>query len=96
MTDYITEAGTIHWDRAEKFIELLGNHEKQVFQGRIDEIDYQRQRKGGGGQSARGGEDAKNDRNRDLTKTVTVSQEAQMLLEGEVGEGGDDRGALSA
>ena len=27
---------------------------------------------------------------------MTVSQEAQMLLEGEVGEGGDDRGALSA
>ena len=24
MSDYITEAGTIHWDRAEKFIELLG------------------------------------------------------------------------
>ena len=94
MTDYITEAGTIHWDRAEKFIELLGNHEKQVFQGRIDEIDYQRQRRGG--PNARGGEETKSDRNRDLTKTVTVSQEAQMLLEGEVGEGGDDRGALTA
>ena len=31
MTDYITEAGTIHWDRAETFIELLGAHEKEVF-----------------------------------------------------------------
>lgn len=27
MDDYITEAGTIHWDRAEKFIALLGGHE---------------------------------------------------------------------
>lgn len=31
MEDYITDSGTIHWDRAEKFIELLGAHEKQVF-----------------------------------------------------------------
>ena len=61
MDDYITEAGTIHWDRAEKFIELLGNHEKKVFQGRIDEISYKNKRDG---------------RSREVTKTVTVSAEA--------------------
>ena len=27
LDDYITNAGVIHWDRAEKFIELLGSHE---------------------------------------------------------------------
>ena len=27
MTDYITDNGTIHWDRAEPFIAILGNHE---------------------------------------------------------------------
>lgn len=70
MSDYITEAGTIHWDRAEKFIELLGTHEKTVFQGRIDEIDYKKNR---------------DRRGRDVTKTVTVSQESAMLLEGEAG-----------
>jgi len=63
MDDYITEAGTIHWDRAEKFIELLGAHEKQVFQGRIDEINYQSRRNGGGR------------RGQEMTKTVTVSSE---------------------
>ena len=81
MDDYITNSGTIHWDRAEKFIEVLAAHEKQVFQGRIDEIDYRNK------DSRRGGN------NRDLTKTVTVSAEAQMLLESETGtgEGGLER-----
>ena len=27
MQDYITESGMIHWDRAERFIEMLGEHE---------------------------------------------------------------------
>ena len=31
MTDYITHQGVIHWDRAEKFIQLLGEHEQDVF-----------------------------------------------------------------
>jgi len=38
MTDYITDSGVIHWDRAEKFIGLLGAHEATVFSDRIDEI----------------------------------------------------------
>lgn len=40
MDDYITEAGTIFWDRAEKFIGLLGDLENEVFSNRIDEINY--------------------------------------------------------
>jgi len=71
MTDYITDAGTIHWDRAEKFIELLGAHEGQVFQSRIDEIDHGRSR------------NERSHHRRDLAKTVTVSAEQQLLLEGE-------------
>lgn len=39
MHDYITHAGTIHWDRAEPFINMLGQHEHECFQGRIDEIE---------------------------------------------------------
>lgn len=78
MDDYITDSGTIHWDRAEKFIELLGAHEKQVFQGRIDEIDYKRK-------------DRNNRRGNDMVKTVTVTAESQMLLEGEAGDGYKDR-----
>lgn len=31
MTDYITEAGKIYWDRAEPFIKMLGQHEHQCF-----------------------------------------------------------------
>lgn len=38
MTDYITENGTIHWDRAEPFIWLLAEHENEVFRSRIDQI----------------------------------------------------------
>lgn len=40
LTDYITNSGLIHWDRAEKFIELLASHEKQVFIDRVDSIEY--------------------------------------------------------
>ena len=36
MPDYITESGTIHWDRAEPFIWLLAEHENEVFKNRID------------------------------------------------------------
>lgn len=38
MEDYITDSGTIHWDRAEPFIWLLGEHENEVFKNRIDEM----------------------------------------------------------
>lgn len=31
MTDYITMAGTIFWDRAEPFIRMLGDHELKSF-----------------------------------------------------------------
>jgi len=40
MTDYITDAGVIHWDRAEPFIKLLGEHEHEVFKNRINEIEH--------------------------------------------------------
>jgi 5'-3' exonuclease len=36
MSNYITESGTIHWDRAEPFIWLLSEHENEVFKNRID------------------------------------------------------------
>jgi 5'-3' exonuclease len=39
MTDYITDHGTIHWDRAEPFIALLGHHEHEVFQSRVKSLD---------------------------------------------------------
>ena len=39
MTDYITDNGQIHWDRAEPFIELLGKHEHQVFINRVKTLD---------------------------------------------------------
>lgn len=67
LDDYITESGVIHWDRAEKFIELLGQHESQVFAERIDEIEYSSRR------DNRKGNDRRNDR--ELAKTVTVSAE---------------------
>lgn len=38
MNNYITDSGTIHWDRAEPFIWLLGEHEQEVFRNRIDQI----------------------------------------------------------
>ncbi len=38
MTDYITESGTIFWDRAEPFINMLGKHEHKSFQERIKSI----------------------------------------------------------
>lgn len=42
MPDYITESGTIHWDRAEPFIWLLAEHENEVFKNRIDQIEDRR------------------------------------------------------
>lgn len=39
MTDYITDQGQIHWDRAEPFIELLGKYEHQVFINRVKTLD---------------------------------------------------------
>jgi 5'-3' exonuclease len=38
MTDYITEAGKIYWDRAQPFIEMLGKHEVDSFRLRIESI----------------------------------------------------------
>jgi 5'-3' exonuclease len=38
MTDYITEAGKIYWDRAQPFIEMLGKHEVESFRMRIESI----------------------------------------------------------
>jgi 5'-3' exonuclease len=38
MTDYITEAGKIYWDRAEPFINMLGKHEHESFKKRIHSI----------------------------------------------------------
>jgi 5'-3' exonuclease len=43
MTDYITEAGTIYWDRAEPFIRMLGEHEVESFKLRIDSIKHAQQ-----------------------------------------------------
>jgi hypothetical protein len=40
MTDYITEAGKIYWDRAEPFIEMLGKHEVESFRMRIESIKH--------------------------------------------------------
>lgn len=40
MTDYITEAGTIYWDRAEPFIRMLGDHELESFKLRMDSIKH--------------------------------------------------------
>jgi 5'-3' exonuclease len=42
MQGYITERGTIHWDRAEPFIWMLAEHEHEVFKNRIDEIENRR------------------------------------------------------
>ena len=42
MTDYITDAGTIHWDRAEPYFWLLAEHENDVFKNRIDQIEDRR------------------------------------------------------
>ena len=38
MNDYITQAGQIHWDRAEPFINMLGSHENEAFSKRIKSI----------------------------------------------------------
>lgn len=42
MTDYITEAGKIYWDRAEPFIKMLGDHELESFKNRIHSIKQAR------------------------------------------------------
>ena len=39
MSDYITESGLIHWDRAVPFIELLGKYEHLVFINRVKTLD---------------------------------------------------------
>ena len=44
MSDYITDSGTIHWDRAEPFIWLLAEHENDVFKNRLDQIKEKRKR----------------------------------------------------
>lgn len=36
MSYYITDSGTIHWDRAEPFMALLGSHEHSVFSNRVE------------------------------------------------------------
>ena len=38
MNDYITQAGQIHWDRAEPFINMLGSHENEAFSKRMKSI----------------------------------------------------------
>ena len=40
MSDYITEAGKIHWDRAEPFIKMLGDHEHDSFKNRMHSIQH--------------------------------------------------------
>lgn len=35
MNDYITDSGTIYWDRAEPFIKMLGDHENESFSNRM-------------------------------------------------------------
>ncbi len=42
MTDYITEAGKIYWDRAEPFIKMLGEHELESFKNRFEEMKESR------------------------------------------------------
>lgn len=44
MSDYITDSGTIHWDRAEPFIWLLAEYENDVFKNRIDQIEDRRRK----------------------------------------------------
>ena len=48
MSNYITEAGTIFWERAEPFIKMLGEHERQSFEDRIKQMN-KRGRGGKGG-----------------------------------------------
>ena len=43
MSEYITDQGTIYWDRAEPFIELLGQHEHEVFINRVKSLDQKYQ-----------------------------------------------------
>jgi len=39
MNDYITDKGQIYWDRAEPFIQLLGQHEHEVFINRVKTLN---------------------------------------------------------
>ena len=45
MNDYITNAGLIHWDRAEPFINMLGEHENEAFANRMKSIQHAYQEK---------------------------------------------------
>ena len=42
MTNYITEAGKIYWNRAEPFIKMLGDHEHESFKKRMHSIEHAR------------------------------------------------------
>lgn len=44
MTNYITDGGTIHFDRAEPFIWLLGEHEDEVFKNRLSNMESRKNR----------------------------------------------------
>ena len=74
MTDYITEAGTIYWDRAEPFIKMLGEHEHESFSERVK---YMRTRGGGN-----------NYNNRDAASQRPVSQNNDNGVKIEVGRNG--------
>ena len=36
MSDYITDCGKINWERASPFIKLIGSHEDDTFQERVN------------------------------------------------------------
>ena len=42
LDDYITFQGVINWERAEKLIWVLGEHEDEVFKERIDSSGHKR------------------------------------------------------
>ncbi len=39
MSDYITNAGKIYWDRAEPFIKMLGENENESFKKRMHSVE---------------------------------------------------------
>jgi len=45
MTDYITEAGKIHWDRAEPFIKELADHEVYSIKNRLVSMESAKREK---------------------------------------------------
>eukprot|EP00347_Sterkiella_histriomuscorum_P002677 403367227 len=84
MDNYITESGTIYWDRAQPFIKMLGEHEHESF---IERVNQMRQRGGGRGgeqsivsSSVREvqttqtfiGKDGKIDRKREIQRLIQV------------------------